>query len=87
MTVSKDGKLVCTDPGIGILAPGWHYSGTGTQVGGGGTGCGGTAARGPNEPGGGRPPATGGKKGPCEPEEAEETLEQQATRSNFFPVR
>jgi hypothetical protein len=24
MTVSADGKLVCTDPGVGILAPGWH---------------------------------------------------------------
>ncbi|MBI2926319.1 MAG: hypothetical protein HYY24_11520 [Verrucomicrobia bacterium] len=24
MTASADGRLVCTDPGIGILAPGWH---------------------------------------------------------------
>ena len=24
MTVSVDGKLVCSDPGVGILAPGWH---------------------------------------------------------------
>ena len=24
MTVSADGKLVCTDPGSGILQPGWH---------------------------------------------------------------
>lgn len=24
MTVSSDGRLVCTDPGIGIRAPGWH---------------------------------------------------------------
>lgn len=24
MTVSADGKLICTDPGVGILAPGWH---------------------------------------------------------------
>ena len=23
-TVSDDGTLVCTDPGVGILAPGWH---------------------------------------------------------------
>ncbi|HET7435886.1 MAG TPA: kelch repeat-containing protein [Thermoanaerobaculia bacterium] len=29
MTVSADGALVCTDPGFGILAPGWH----GTQPG------------------------------------------------------
>jgi len=27
MTVSEDGKLICTDPGVGILAPGWHGSG------------------------------------------------------------
>jgi hypothetical protein len=24
MTVSSDGKLVCTDPGVGIRQPGWH---------------------------------------------------------------
>lgn len=24
MTVSADGKLACTDPGVGIPAPGWH---------------------------------------------------------------
>lgn len=24
MTVSEDGSLMCTDPGVGILAPGWH---------------------------------------------------------------
>ncbi|RKX35377.1 MAG: hypothetical protein DRP71_03680 [Verrucomicrobia bacterium] len=24
MTVSADGKLACTDPGVGILQPGWH---------------------------------------------------------------
>ena len=29
MTVSQDGQLVCTDPGVGIRAPGWH----GTQPG------------------------------------------------------
>lgn len=27
MTVSADGQLICTDPGVGILAPGWHGSG------------------------------------------------------------
>ncbi len=27
MTVSVDGKMVCTDPGVGIRAPGWHGSG------------------------------------------------------------
>lgn len=24
MTVSDDGTLICSDPGVGILAPGWH---------------------------------------------------------------
>ena len=32
MTVSDDGLLVCTDPGTGILAPGWHGTGAGTNV-------------------------------------------------------
>jgi hypothetical protein len=27
MTVSADGRLICTDPGVGIRAPGWHGSG------------------------------------------------------------
>ena len=27
MTVSEDGTLVCSDPGVGILAPGWHAEG------------------------------------------------------------
>ncbi|HEY8133173.1 MAG TPA: SdrD B-like domain-containing protein, partial [Thermoanaerobaculia bacterium] len=31
MTVSADGRLVCTNPGFGIRAPGWHASQPGTQ--------------------------------------------------------
>ena len=27
MTVSADGQMVCSDPGVGIRAPGWHGSG------------------------------------------------------------
>src|SRR5687767_12968002 len=27
MTVSADGKSICTDPGVGIVEPGWHGSG------------------------------------------------------------
>jgi hypothetical protein len=27
MTVTDDGRFVCTDPGVGIRAPGWHCSG------------------------------------------------------------
>ncbi len=38
MTVSADGLLVCTDPGVGIRAPGWHVSQpTASASGGGGT--------------------------------------------------
>ena len=35
MTVSLDGTLVCSDPGSGILAPGWQGTRRGTQGGGG----------------------------------------------------
>jgi RHS repeat-associated protein len=46
MTVSADGKTVCTDPGVGILQPGWHavlqwIRGSGGQLGTGGGGGGG----------------------------------------------
>ncbi len=33
MTVSADGRLICTDPGVGIRQPGWHGSQPGTQMG------------------------------------------------------
>lgn len=32
MTVSADGKLICTDEGVGIEAPGWHGSRRGGQM-------------------------------------------------------
>jgi hypothetical protein len=32
MTVSADGKLVCSDPGVGIWAPGWGGVAPGTQI-------------------------------------------------------
>ncbi|CAM2068617.1 Ig-like domain-containing protein [Sulfidibacter corallicola] len=35
MTVSGDGLSVCSNPGQGVLAPGWHGSRPGTQAGGG----------------------------------------------------
>jgi hypothetical protein len=35
MTVSGDGQLVCSDPGVGILEPGWHGTQAGTEGGGG----------------------------------------------------
>ncbi len=35
MTASPDGKLICTDPGVGIIQPGWHgcAAGVGAQGG------------------------------------------------------
>ena len=38
MTVSEDGTLVCSDPGVGVLAPGWHGSFPANQASGGGGG-------------------------------------------------
>lgn len=38
MTVSADGKFVDTDPGVGVLQPGWHSSTPGSTGGGGGGG-------------------------------------------------
>lgn len=40
-TVSADGRLVCTDPGVGILAPGWHGTAPGSTARGGNTESGG----------------------------------------------
>ena len=34
-TVSADGRLVCTDPGVGIMAPGWHGTAPGSTARGG----------------------------------------------------
>ncbi|NKB25431.1 MAG: hypothetical protein GKR87_13850 [Kiritimatiellae bacterium] len=53
MTITADGTLACTDPGVGILASGWH----GTQ--GGSSGGGGGGGGGPDGP---PPPPC---KGPC----------------------
>ena len=32
MTVSTDGTLVCTDPGVGVPAPGWHGTRPGVRI-------------------------------------------------------
>lgn len=37
-TISEDGELACTDPGVGIPAPGWHGVNPGSQMEGGGAG-------------------------------------------------
>ena len=67
MTVSDDGTTVCTDPGVGILAPGWHFTSPGTVARGGGTGCDESGPTAQQEPGTqSRPPATP-NKGPCPP--------------------
>jgi RHS repeat-associated protein len=50
MTVSADGKLVCSDPGVGILQPGWHGTQQGTMARGGETQSGGGPSR-PREKG------------------------------------
>jgi len=44
MTVSADGKYVESDPGVGVLQPGWHSSTPGSTGGGGGGGSGPCAA-------------------------------------------
>lgn len=44
MTVSEDGEMVCTDPGVGIRAPGWHGSAPGSD------GDGGPGNNGPDGP-------------------------------------
>lgn len=38
MTVSEDGEFVCTDPGVGIRAPGWHGAQPGVGITGGNMG-------------------------------------------------
>lgn len=35
MTVTADGLLACTNPGVGILAPGWHFAARGSTASGG----------------------------------------------------
>lgn len=68
MTVSDDGKQVCTDPGVGVLAPGWHFSSINTLVRGLGIDCdptGAPSSQGP--PSQSRPPGKPGTpKGPCD---------------------
>jgi len=35
-TITPDGRLACSDPGVGIRAPGWHGTSPGSSAGGGG---------------------------------------------------
>lgn len=66
-TVSDDGTLVCSDPGVGILAPGWHFIAQGIRALFGGSDCGPTGSNSRNEPGTqSRTPGKPGK-GPCDP--------------------
>jgi len=54
MTVSADGRTICTDPGVGILQPGWHTEDPGVDVDDDGTGTGG-GSDGDEEPPNGQP--------------------------------
>ena len=66
MTVSADGHLVCTDPGVGISFPGWHGVQAGSVVKGGSIQAGGGQPKGPYEkPGASRPPACPMAGQPC----------------------
>jgi hypothetical protein len=80
MTVTADGRLTCTDPGVGILAPGWHGSGP-------------PPVNPPppppplcQPPGGGVAGLGGGAQGndcDCDVEDAKERLCEQQARTNF----
>ncbi|MBW3670201.1 MAG: Ig-like domain-containing protein [Acidobacteria bacterium] len=50
MTVSQDGTLICTDPGVGIPEPGWHGGDPGNQGSGSGAGAGRKGGNGPGAP-------------------------------------
>ena len=73
MTVTADGKLVCTDPGVGIRAPGWHGQSPGTTVGGGAIQLGplpvGSAEPGPKHTPAGAPSCTACTCPPCSEED------------------
>ncbi len=58
MTVSADGLTIVSDPGVGILAPGWHGTNPGSTGGGGDMGGGG-GPDGDMEPGGKDDPGGG----------------------------
>lgn len=65
MTVSDDGLLVCTDPGVGILAPGWHFTRQGTVANGAGQDCGPSGPDSRKEPGTSSQPRAQPGKRPC----------------------
>ncbi len=63
MTVSADGKLVCSDPGVGLLQPGWHGDGGGSTASGGTTRGGGSGN--PTRPRPGQPQECAKNDCPC----------------------
>ena len=71
MRVTADGKLVCSEPGVGILAPGWH--GTAPGAAGGGGPIGGPAAADDMEKGGGSPPGAPSQEG-CPPDDVDDSV-------------
>jgi RHS repeat-associated protein len=64
MRVTADGRLVCTEPGVGILAPGWHGTAPGTS--GSGGPIGGPPAGNEMEKGGDSPPPGAPTRENCE---------------------
>ncbi len=50
MTVTEDGTQVCTDPGAGITAPGWHMAQPGSPAAGGGASFSSSTQANPNSP-------------------------------------
>jgi hypothetical protein len=63
MTVTNDGTMACTDPGVGIRAPGWHGTQPGAGASGGPIGDGGCDGAGGAPGGGGGGPGGGGPGG------------------------
>jgi YD repeat-containing protein len=82
MTVSLDGTLVCSDPGSGILAPGWHGSRRGTQGGGGSIVRRGGGSESDAEPGG----SSRSRNCPDNGESCPEITEQDPGKKDTDPV-
>ncbi len=71
MTVSPDGGTICTNPGVGILAPGWHGTAPGSTGGGAPTGN-----PQPNPPGGESSPCEESKTNPILPFSGEKVQQE-----------
>jgi RHS repeat-associated protein len=72
MTVTADGELACSDPGSGILAPGWHGVAPGTSGSGGGIGAADGSGDNDKEKGGSDPPPGAPSSEDCDEEDGED---------------